>query len=73
MKRISKKIRILREERDYWYGRARMDSASLSRTLARVKIAEKNLQEAEQNKGDKNGKRKVNGTHRSNGSNDRNV
>jgi len=40
----NKEIRKLREERDYWYARARMDTASLSRTLAKVREIEKQLE-----------------------------
>jgi shikimate kinase len=46
--RIPKEIRKLREERDYWYMRARMDSASLSRTLSKVREIEENLMKAQE-------------------------
>ena len=46
--RIPKEIRKLREERDYWYMRARMDSASLSRTLSKVREIEEKLMKAQE-------------------------
>jgi hypothetical protein len=46
--KTKKELRELRKERDYWYGRARMDTASLSRTLVKVREVEKRVEDAEQ-------------------------